>query len=269
VVSLSLSNGKTIRFTLGTLDKPSEGTNKRDFVRLEESSMAAYSGRLREARELWRRAKALAERTGTKESLGGYETGAAGSELLLGNTTEARQRADAALALSTARGVECDTAPVLALGGNAARAQGLAGDLAKRFPEDTGVRFRCVPTIQALIAFSRNDPSKTIELLQAAAPYELGMGGLYPAYLRGEAYLAVHQGSEATVEFQKILDHRGLIGNSLIGALAHLQIGRAYAIQGETAKAKAAYQDFLTLWKDADPDIPILIEAKAEYAKLK
>jgi eukaryotic-like serine/threonine-protein kinase len=235
----------------------------------DEAWTAAYSGQLRMARELWRRAEASVERTGTKEMLAGYETAAAGRELVVGNTTEARQRAEAALALSNARGVECGTAPVLALGGNAVRAQGLAGDLAKRFPEDTGVRFSCLPMIDASIAFSRNDPSKTIELLQAAAPYELGMGGLYPAYLRGKAYLAVHQGSEAAVEFQKILDHRGLMGNSLIGALAHLQIGRAYAMQGDTAKAKAAYQDFLALWKDADPDIPIFIAAKAEYAKLQ
>ena len=106
--------------------------------------------------------------------------------------------------------------------------------------------------------------------LQASAPYELGsVGALYPANIRGEAYLAAHQGSEAAAEFQKILDHRGIAGNSLIGALAHLLLGRAYAMQGDIVKAKAASQDFLTLWKDADPDIPIFIAAKAEYAKLQ
>ena len=233
-----------------------------------ESSTAAYSGRLRKARELCRRAEAWAERTGTKESLAGYETGAAGREVLFGNTAEARQRAGAALALSTARDVECGTAGGLALAGDAVRAQALADDLAKRFPENTLLRFSCLPMIHALIALARDDPSKAIELLQAAAPYELG-AGLYPAYFRGEAYLAAHQGTEAAAEFQKILDHRGIVLNSPIGALAHLQIGRAYAMTGDTTKAKAAYQDFLTLWKDADHDIPILKEAKAEYAKLQ
>lgn len=236
---------------------------------LAEASTAAYSGRLRKARELWRMARASAERTGTKEMVASYETGAAMRESLLGNVAEARQRADVALALSTGRVVECGTAHVLASAGDAARAQALADDLAKRFPEDTVVRLSCVPGIHALIALSRNDPSKAIELLQVEAPYELGMSNLFPAYFRGGAYLAMHQGSEAASEFQKILDHRALIGNATIGALAHLQIGRAYALQGDTAKAKAAYQDFLTLWKDADPDIPILIVAKAEYAKLK
>jgi tetratricopeptide (TPR) repeat protein len=140
--------------------------------------------------------------------------------------------------------------------------------LTRRFPENTALRFSYVPTIQALVALSRNDPAKAIEFLQDAEPYELGMGSLDPAYVRGEVYLAAHRGSEAAGEFQKILDHRGIVGNALIGALAHLQLGRAYALQGDTAKARAAYTDFLTLWKDADAEIPILKKAKAEYAKL-
>jgi eukaryotic-like serine/threonine-protein kinase len=144
--------------------------------------------------------------------------------------------------------------------------------LDKKFPEDTVVRFNYLPTLHAQLALSRNDASRAIEVLQAATPYELGDVGnrsLYPVYVRGEAYLASHQGDEAAVEFQKILDHRGIVLNSPIGALAHLQIGRAYAMQGDTAKAKAAYQDFLTLWKDADRDIPLLKQAKSEYAKLQ
>jgi eukaryotic-like serine/threonine-protein kinase len=141
------------------------------------------------------------------------------------------------------------------------------------------VQFNYLPTIHAQLALSHNNSSQSIEALQATAPYELGteaaagggafMPALHPVYVRGEAYLATHRGHEAAAEFQKILDHRGIVLNEPIGALAHLQIGRAYAMQGDTAKAKAAYQDFLTLWKDADPDIPILIAAKAEYAKLK
>jgi tetratricopeptide (TPR) repeat protein len=142
----------------------------------------------------------------------------------------------------------------------------------KRFPEDTIVQSNYLPTLHAQFALSRKDPAKAIETLQAAAPYDLGSGSnfsLYPVYVRGEAYLAANQVSEAAAEFQKIIDHRGIVLNEPIGALAHLQIGRAYAMQGETAKSKAAYQDFLTLWKDADPDIPILIAAKAEYTNLK
>jgi tetratricopeptide (TPR) repeat protein len=149
----------------------------------------------------------------------------------------------------------------------------LADDLVMRFPEDTIVQFNFLPTLEAEFALNRSDVSKAIEALQVAAPYELGdMQGnnsLSCIYVRGKAYLAAHRGNEAATEFQKILDHRGIVVNGPIGALAHLQIGRAFAMQGDTAKAKAAYQDFLTLWKDADPDIPILIAAKAEYSKLK
>ena len=134
--------------------------------------------------------------------------------------------------------------------------------------------------LRALFALNHRQPSKAVELLQTAIPYELGIpteggseflvgaGNLYPAYVRGLAYLAAHQGSEAAAEFQKILDHRGIVGSDPIGALAQLQIGRAYVVSGDQAKAKSAYQDFLTVWKDADPDIPILKQAHAEYAKM-
>jgi predicted Zn-dependent protease len=160
----------------------------------------------------------------------------------------------------------------LALAKDANRAQLLADDLDKRFPEDTIIQFNYLPATRAQIALIHNDSSRAIEALQPAAAYELGNPSgaiaVYPVYVRGEAYLAAHRGSEAAAEFQKILDHRELVVNEPIGALAHLQIGRAYVLQGDTRKARAAYQDFLTLWKDADPDIPIL-KAKAEYAKLQ
>jgi eukaryotic-like serine/threonine-protein kinase len=174
------------------------------------------------------------------------------------------------LGLSTGRDVQYQAALALALAGDLGRALELADDLDKRFPEDTNVRLSYLPTLQAQLALSRNNAPKAIEILQSTAPYQLGSvaAALYPIYVRGEAYLAAHQGSEAAAECQKILDHFGIVVNDRIGALAHLQIGRAFVLQGDTAKAKAAYQDFLTLWKDADPDIPILKEAKAEYAKL-
>ena len=194
---------------------------------------------------------------------------------LFGTTGEARQQAAAALGLSTGRDVQYQAALALASAQDATRAQPLADDLGKRLPEDTIVQFNYLPTTRAQIDLIHNDFARAVEALQPAAPYELGsphgviLLALYPVYVRGEAYLAAHQGSEAAAEFQKILDHRGVVINQPIGVLAHLQIGRAYAMQGDTAKARAAYQDFLTLWKDADPDIPVLIAAKSEYAKLK
>jgi predicted Zn-dependent protease len=172
--------------------------------------------------------------------------------------------------------VQYGAALALALAGDMSRANVLADDLDKRFPEDTLVQFNYLPTTRAQLALIRKDYSSAIDTLQTAASYELGVqanigftGALYPVYVRGQAGLAAHQGNEAAAEFQKILDHRGIVLNEPIGALAHLQLGRAYAMQGDTTKARAAYQDFLTLWKDADPDIPILKQAKAEYAKLQ
>jgi len=147
--------------------------------------------------------------------------------------------------------------------------------LATRFPDDTIVQFNYLPTIHAAAWLRSSDPAKALESLTSAVPYELGGNFenlnfvLYPVYLRGEAYLAEKQGAAAAAEFQKILDHPGVVRNEPIGALAHLELGRAYVLSGDTAKGKSAYKDFLTLWKDADPDIPILKEAKAEYSKLQ
>jgi len=234
-----------------------------------EAGTTAYAGRLGKAREFSRRAVASAELAKEKNLAGNIETNAALREALFGNEVEARQWVASALRLSTGRDVQYWAALALALAGDVVRAQALADDLGKRFPEDTIAQVNFLQTLHAQIALSRNDISKAIEALQTAVPYELGASGvLYPVFVRGEAYLAAHQGKEAAAEFQKILDHRGIVVNDPIGAVAHLQIGRAYAMQGDTAKAKKLYQDFLTLWKDADPDIPVLIAAKAEYAKL-
>jgi eukaryotic-like serine/threonine-protein kinase len=248
-----------------------------DVLLAREADTAAYSGRLEEARDFSRRAVASAERAEEKEKAASYEADAALREALFGNAAAGRQRAAAALGLSTGRDVKYGAALALAMAGDTARAQALAEDLAKRFPEDTLVQFNYLPTLLAQLALSRNDASKAVEALQAAAPYELGdpteaftFLSLYPVYVRGEAYLAGHQETGASAaEFQKILDHPGVVFNEPIGALAHLGSARAHASQGDTAKARAAYQDFLALWKDADPDIPILKEAKTEYAKLQ
>ena len=234
-----------------------------------EADTGAYSGQLAKARELSRRAVASAQRAQEKETAAGYEASAALREALFGYPTEARQRAAAALALSTGRDVQSRAALALALIGDAGRAQALASDLNKRYPEDTIVQLELLPSLNAQLALIRNDATKAIEALQAAAPYELGTAaGLHPIYMRGQAYLAAHEGSKAAGEFQKIIDHRVLALNP-VGALAQLGLARAYGLQSDSVKAKAAYQDFFTLWKDADPDIPILTQAKVEYANLQ
>jgi predicted Zn-dependent protease len=182
------------------------------------------------------------------------------------------------LARSTAgRDTRYGAALVLAYAGDDGRAQALTEDLDKRFPEDTIVQFNYLPTLRAKLALNRGRASEALKGLRAATPFELGQTtsstytwtALYPVFVRGEAYLAAHQGNEASAEFQKILENRGIVLNSPIGALAHVGLARAYALQGDTAGAKAAYNDFFALWKDADPDIAILKEAKAEYVKLQ
>ena len=244
-----------------------------DWMSNSEGLVLAYSGHLEEARKRSQRAADLARLADQRETAALYETDAALREAFLGNASTARQRAMAALGLSRSRDAEYAVAFSLALAGDSSRSQTLADDLSKRYPEDTRAVFTYIPTLRALLALNHSEPSKAVELLKGAIPYELAAGTrahrLYPAYVRGEAYLAARQGREAAVEFQKILDHRGIVVSEPIGALAHLQLGRAYVQSGNTAKAKAAYLDFLTLWKDADPDIPILKQAKAEYAKLQ
>ena len=156
----------------------------------------------------------------------------------------------------------------LGIAGDLAQATRLADDLNNSYPENTIVLVDFLPTIRAAVAIQGRNSSKALVELEAAAPYELSFT-LYPVYLRGQAYLYNKQGSAAIAEFQKILDHPGVVQNEPIGALAHLELGRAYALTGDQSKAKAAYLDFLKLWKDADPDIPILKQAKTEYAKLQ
>jgi serine/threonine protein kinase len=241
-----------------------------DVLLNNEAETAAYSGQLVKARAFSRQADASAERSGEKETAAEYEAGAALREALFGNASEAHQRAKAAFALLAGRDVQFRAALAMALAGDAARAQVLADDLGRHFPQDTIVQFIYLPTLRGELALNHNDVSKAIEALEATAPYELGSaGGLYPVYVRGEAYLSARRGREAAFEFQKILEHRGVVGNAPIGALARLGLARAYAMQDDTAKAKTAYQDFFALWKDADPDIPILQQVRGEYAKLK
>jgi tetratricopeptide (TPR) repeat protein len=249
-----------------------------DWMSDQEALVLAYSGHLKQARQMSQRAVDLAQQAGKRESAALYETGAALSEAFFGNAPSARQRAMAALELSKARDVEYGVAFALALSGDSAGSRTLADDLERRFPEDTVVRSNYLPALRGLLALKNGEPAKAIELLQIAVPYELGIppssfiavfGAFYPVYVRGEAHLAAHQGVEAAAEFQKILDHRGIVVSDPVGALARLQLGRAFALAGDPTKARTGYQDFLTLWNEADPDIPILSQAKAEYVELQ
>jgi len=255
-----------------------ERVEAEDWMLHSQSLILARSGQVQLARKASRNAVELAQRASQRERAASYEVGVAVWEGLFANAREAERSATQALDLSKGRDVEYGAAIAFALAGDTLRSQALANDLEKQFPEDTSVVFTYLPTLRALFALKRGEPANAIEQLRVASPYELGIpgidfnfffGGLYPAYVRGESYLAAHQGTEAAAEFQKILHHRGIVFSDPIGALAHLGLGRAYTLQGDTANAKAAYQNFLTLWQSADADIPILKSAKAEYAKLQ
>ena len=249
-----------------------------NWISAREGFALAYSGQLQQARIASRRAVDHAQQAGQHERAGLWEAGTAIREALFGNAPEARKRATAALALSRDRETEYGAGLALVFAGDVRGARELAADLAKRFPEDTAVRFSYLPVLRARLALAEGDSTGAIDQLQAAVPYELGTspsvihalyGALYPIYVRGEAYLAQGRGAEAAREFQKILDHRGIVISDPIGALAHLQLGRAYALSQDKTKARSRYQDFLSLWKDADHNIPVLKQAKGEYANLE
>jgi len=251
-----------------------------DWMSNSEGFVLAYSGHLEAARKMSQLAADLARKTERRDTEALYEVDAAVREALFGNVSIARQRAVDALELSKSRDVAYGVGFALTLSGDSSRSQALTEDLSRRFPEDTRVQFSYAPTLRALLALNHGQPSTAVELLQTTIPYEsgsptvggseylLGAGNLYPAYVRGLAYLAAHDGAEAAAEFQKIVDHQGIVICDPVGALAHVQLGRAYALSGDKTKAKSAYRDFLTLWKDADPDIPIVKQARAEYANL-
>jgi len=238
----------------------------------------ARAGRLREAR--WSSARAVdrAQQDGDGEAAASYQAARAVWEALLGNAADATTGATAVLATSNGRDVIYACALAMALAGNASRSQPLADNLERRFPDDTFAKFTYVPVLRALSALEAGLPGRSVEWLHITLPYELAvnglnfahfyLGGLRSAWVRGEAWLAAQRYREAAVEFQKILDHRGIVGADPIGALAHLQLGRALARSGDLAKARTAYRDFIALWKDADVDITILAEAKAEYEKM-
>ena len=242
------------------------------FMLFMEAFAACGTGQIAKARDITTQAVTAAQRSGLKELAAGVRASAGECEAELGNFPEARQQVSEALTLSKGQYVETMSALALAETGDANRATKMVEDLVKERPLDTLLNNVWVPAARAIVEIQRNNPTHAITLLAAASPYELGVGpssaGYLPTYVRGQAYLRARQGDKAAGECQKILDHRGIDPISPFYPLAHLGLGRAYALQGNKVKARTAYQDFFALWKDADPDIPILKEAKAEYAKL-
>ena len=244
-----------------------------------QSDTEAFYGRLGSAREFTRRAVESARRNDKKEVAAASQLEEAAWEALFGNSSGAAQQTASALTMASNRTVKFLSGLTLAWAGDSTRAESLADEMQKRFPLDTVVNGYCLPTLRASIEINRSNPGKAIEILKAATPTELGVGSGNPIYVRGQAYLLLHEPGKAAAEFQKILDHRSIIVNRPTLPLAHLGLARAYALQARSAdgadadaaraKARAAYQDFFTLWKDADPDIPILIAAKSESAKLQ
>jgi eukaryotic-like serine/threonine-protein kinase len=242
-----------------------------------ESDSRAFSGMLRKAREDSRRAIEFATRTGQKETAALWQMNNALREVEFGNLGRARQETRAALSLASTRDVQILAALTLARAGDSAAAQAIADDLAARFPLNLVVNRYWLPTIRAAIEIDRGNAARTLDILSGAGSYEfgypdpqIGIGRmLYPVYVRGEAYLLLNRGNEAVAEFRKITDNRSLVGNYPLGALAHLGLARGYARALDNSQSRAAYQQFLALWKDADPDIPVLKQARAEYAKLQ
>ncbi len=240
-----------------------------------QSDTEAYYGHLTRARDFSRRAVDAAVRADSKETAAIWQVNAALREAEFGNLVTAKQDVAAALTLTPGRDVKMLGALALARSGETVRAKTIVGELEKSYPSQTVLKVYWLPTIKAAIELNANNAAQSLVFLEAAAPFELGgppqfqLGTLYPAYIRGQAQLMAHNGAAAATEFRKFLDHRGIVLNFPLGALAHLGLARAYALSGDAAKARTAYQDFFALWKDANPDIPILKEAKAEYAKIQ
>ncbi|HXT25100.1 MAG TPA: protein kinase [Candidatus Eisenbacteria bacterium] len=247
-----------------------------DVMLAMEADTNAYSGKLKRAEELTKQAVNSASHADQKETAALYEAEAGARQAFCGNAGAGKQHAEAALAMSNGRDVQYVAGVALAYTGDNARVQALLNDFAKRFPDDTLVKFIYAPTLRAGLALARHDPAKAVTELRIAMPYETGQAvsagtisvALYPAYLRAEAYRALKKGPEAAAEYQKIADNRGAVINGTIGVLGRLGMAQAAALSGDSAKAKIAYQDFLAQWKDADADIPVLKQAKSEYAAL-
>ena len=257
------------RIVATAADQPKEA----DEIFSTHADTEAYHGRFGQAREWLRRSAEAAKNNGDAETAGGYYVAMALQEAEVGNMSEARREVDAGMALAVNRDMQVEAALALSRTGDIGKSRSIIEDLRKKYPADTLLNTLWLPTLEASFELKQGNQSRALDLLQTTQPYELSTAIwspiMYPAYLRGQAYLLAHDPNQAAAEFQKIIDHRGLVINRMIGALAHLQLGRAYTIARTPEKARSAYQDFLALWKEADPNVPVLKEAKAEYAKLQ
>jgi serine/threonine protein kinase/Tfp pilus assembly protein PilF len=267
---LQNDSSEMVRLLSAAKDKP----GIEDLLLSTAADTEAWHGRLARARELTRQAAESAERNNAKEAAANYLAAAGLREAEVGNREQARANANTALKLAVDRNVVAMAALALARAGETARAESFATELNQSYPLDTLAQRYWLPTIRAALELQRGSPKQAIELLQATSPYELATPMplkivLYPVYVRGQAYLMQHNGSAAAQEFQKFIDHHGLVANFPLGGFAYLGLARSYVLQGNSDNARSAYQNFFTLWKDADPDIPILRQAKAEYAKLQ
>jgi eukaryotic-like serine/threonine-protein kinase len=248
-----------------------------DVLLSAESDTQAFHGHMGKAREFARRAVESAQRAGLPETAAEWQLTCALRDSEVGNSEIAQREAKAGLALASTRDGQITAALALAQAGDSPRAQGLLEELEKQSPLNTALNGYWRPVISAYLENARGNPAQALKALEGAAPYEWGFlppqfgagPPLYPIYARGQTYLLLHRGKEAADEFQKIIDHPNMLGNSPVLPLAHLQLARAYVLEQDNAKARAAYQDFLGMWKDADPDVPVLKAAKAEYAKLQ
>jgi tetratricopeptide (TPR) repeat protein len=257
------------RIVAAAADKRGEA----DEIFQTQADTEAYHGRFRRAHEWMRRAVEAAQNNGDAETAASYYLDTALEEAEAGNVEQARREINAGLALAVNRDLQVEAALALSRAGDVVRSRAMIDDLRKKHPSDTLLNSLWVPTIEASLELQQGNHVRALDLLQTALPYELSSGiwgsVMYAAYVRGQACLMAHDPKQAAIEFQKIADHRGLVINRMVGALAHLGLGRAYAMAGEQEKARTAYQDFLGLWKEADPEVPILKQAKAEYAKLQ
>jgi tetratricopeptide (TPR) repeat protein len=248
-----------------------------DMIADRQAFVWAYSGQLNKAKSLAQRASDLNAQPDQRGRKALIEIGPALWDAFFGNMSAAKKRALEAASLVKDRDVEYGAAFALALAGESERSQALAKDLDMRFPEDSAVQYMYLPPIRALDALNAGAPSKALDLMRASLPYDRGLppsaapyfiGPFYTTYVRGLSYLNAHRGGEAAGEFQKIVDARTIVVSDPVGALAHLQLGRALMLSGDKVKAKSAYEQFLNLWKDADPDLPVFIQAKKEFAAL-
>jgi tetratricopeptide (TPR) repeat protein len=280
---LTLSAGQFARFLLAFIQHDEAGMRRavdgasgeavKAIILMLKMQSEYFQGKTKAARQTLSQAIDLSERSGLKEFAAGLVVFGAQLEAEMGNPVPARPAVAKALAMAQDRDTRWGAALLLARIGDSSAAEKMFTNLAKEFPNDTMLKSVWIPIAHSIVEMRSDNPAKAIEVLESARPYELGAGpnscSYWANYVRGEVYLRARDGRKAAAEYQRILDHRGVDPASPLYSLSRVGLARAYSLQGDTTKARTAYQDFLADWKDADPDVPILNQAKAEYAKLQ